>query len=57
MKKSTTIALPQRLVIVNIGLELFADTLKAQEQAVTHVQWEPPAQGDPELLEMLDALL
>ena len=50
-------ALPAELVIINIGLELFADNLQQQGQQVTHVQWEPPAQGDPELLSILDDLL
>lgn len=43
--------------VINIGLELFADTLKQQQIPVTHVQWEPPAQGDAELISLLDDLL
>mgnify|MGYP007101602006 CR=1 FL=1 len=57
MTDSCSMALPAELVIINIGLELFADNLQQQGQQVTHVQWEPPAQGDPELLSMLDDLL
>jgi hypothetical protein len=57
MPTTATVTLPEQLVVINVGLELFADTLREQQQTVTHVQWEPPAQGDAELLDMLDALL
>ena len=43
--------------VINIGLDLFADTLTQQQVKVTHVQWEPPAQGDQELMSLLDDLL
>ena len=39
--------------VVNIGLKGFADELTAQGIAVQHVDWQPPASGDP----MLAALL
>jgi len=57
MTDTATVKLPAQLVVINVGLELFADTLREQQQTVIHVQWEPPAQGDAELLDMLDALL
>ena len=45
------------LAVVNIGLELFARSLTEQGAQVAHVTWEPPAQGDPELMGILDELL
>lgn len=32
---------------VNVGLESFAETLRSAGATVTHVEWRPPAQGDP----------
>lgn len=49
--------LDSELVVVNIGLSSFADDLRAQGIATLHVEWSPPAAGDPELLALLDALL
>jgi hypothetical protein len=45
------------LVAVNIGLSDFAENLKIQGVKVTHVNWSPPAGGDPELVDLLDQLL
>jgi FdrA protein len=44
-------------VAVNIGLEDFAESLKAQCVEVVHVDWTPPAGGDREMIELLDQLL
>ena len=44
------------LRVVNLGLEIFADELKSQNVAVTHVRWRPPAGGKPYLLEILEKL-
>lgn len=43
--------------IINIGLKLFSEASEAQGIPVVHIQWEPPAQGDPKLLAILDKLL
>lgn len=43
--------------VVNIGLELFAQSLLEQDVKVVHVAWKPPADGDPELIKMLEQLL
>lgn len=43
--------------VVNVGLESFAETLETMGVSVLHVQWTPPAGGDPErarLLALLD---
>ena len=42
--------------VVNVGLETFADELNAQGVSVVHVDWSPPAGGDPELAGLLSKL-
>ena len=45
------------LRVINLGLESFAETLEGLGVPVLHVQWTPPAGGDPErarLLALLD---
>lgn len=48
--------LGQPVAVVNIGLERFADELRANGTAVTHVQWSPPAGGDARLAALLSKL-
>jgi hypothetical protein len=42
--------------VVNIGLELFAANLADQGSKVVHVEWSPPAGGNPHLARLLDKL-
>lgn len=49
--------LHQGPITVNIGVADFAETLQIQGVEVIHVNWTPPAGGDPELMELLDQLL
>ncbi len=44
------------LVVVNIGLEHFAVELHTAGVPVVHVDWRPPAGGDPRLLSLLARL-
>jgi hypothetical protein len=44
------------LRVVNLGLELFAETLTADGVTVIHVDWRPPAGGDPRLAALLALL-
>ena len=44
------------LKVVNIGLDSFAEDLKAQGVEVVHVDWSPPAGGDPKLAALLSKL-
>jgi len=44
------------LNVVNIGLEGFAQELKQQSIAVTHVEWSPPAGGNPKIAALLSKL-
>lgn len=43
--------------VINIGVPDFADTLQAQGIEVVQVNWVPPADGDPEMMALLDQLL
>ena len=45
-----------RLLVINIGLEVFAENLKADGIDVVHVDWRPPTGGDPKLTAILLAL-
>ena len=42
---------------INLGVEDFAENLDAQEAQVLHVNWIPPAGGDPEIIAILDKIL
>ena len=48
--------LEEPLKIINIGLENFARELDRQGVAVVHVEWTPPAGGDPKLAALLAKL-
>lgn len=48
--------LTQTPVIINIGLEGFANELDSQQVSVVHLDWRPPAGGDPELADLLSRL-
>jgi hypothetical protein len=43
--------------VVNIGLELFAQSIKQQNGKVVHIAWRPPADGDKKMMKLLDKLL
>ncbi len=42
---------------INLGVEDFAENLDAQDARVLHVNWTPPAGGDPEIIAILDKIL
>ena len=46
----------KKIAVINIGLELFADTLKDQDIDVINVDWRPPAGGDKKMAELLNKL-
>jgi hypothetical protein len=48
------LAAPPR--VVNVGLELFAQDLKAIGGLIVHVQWSPPAGGNARLAGLLEKL-
>jgi FdrA protein len=45
------------LVVINLGLKMFADSLEEQMVDVVQVDWIPPAGGDKEVIDLLDQLL
>jgi hypothetical protein len=49
--------LNQELVVTNLGLPGVAESLKAQDVEIIQVEWEPPAGGDQEMIDLLDKLL
>ncbi len=48
--------LEQPLRVINVGLAGFAQDLERQGVAVVHVDWQPPAGGDPQLADLLSKL-
>ena len=48
--------LKQKLKVINLGIEIFADDLKRQGVEVVSIDWQPPAGGDEELLRLLEKL-
>ena len=49
--------LDQPIIVINLGLKQFADSLEEQEIKVVHIFWSPPAGGDEEMIDLLDKLL
>ncbi len=45
------------LIVINVGLRGFAESLEAQEIDVVHINWNPPAGGDQEMIDLLEDLL
>ena len=57
MADSTRVtALPDEVSVVNVGLSLFADAVRAQATSVEPVDWRIPAEGQPDLIEALEQL-
>ena len=48
--------LGQPLRVINLGLEVFASELEAEGASVVHVDWRPPAGGDPAVAALLARL-
>ncbi len=42
--------------VVNVGLAIFGDSLRAQNVPVIDVDWRPPAGGDQEMMNLLERL-
>ncbi len=42
--------------VINVGLDSFATELASQDRAVVHVDWVPPAGGDPRIARLLAKL-
>lgn len=44
------------LVVINMGLESFADNLKDQDVKVLQMNWKPPAGGNKKIASLLAKL-
>jgi hypothetical protein len=49
--------LEEKPVFVNLGVRGFAESLRGAGFEVVHVDWSPPAGGDPEIAAILDELM
>lgn len=49
--------LTEKPVFVNLGVRGFAESLSNAGFEAIHVDWSPPAGGDPELAAILDDLM
>lgn len=57
MPESTRVTvLPDDVSVVNLGLAQFADAVRDQATPVAHVDWRIPADGQPDLIDDLEAL-
>jgi FdrA protein len=45
-----------KLVVLNIGVELFHDAIKNAEGQSINMDWRPPAGGDKKLLEIINKI-
>lgn len=44
-------------IVINVGVQDFAEALGTQGARVIHVDWSPPAGGDREMMNLLEKLL
>jgi len=44
------------LIMINIGVRAFAESLERQGQEVAQVDWVPPAAGDQQMIDLLEEL-
>lgn len=49
--------LQKPIIVINLGLKKFAESLDEQRVEVVQVDWIPPAGGDKEMMDLLDQLL
>jgi len=57
MQSNINKLLQEPLVVINLGLKKFAESLQEQQVEVVQVDWVPPAGGDKEMVDLLDQLL
>lgn len=49
--------LQKPIIVINLGLKKFAESLEEQQIEIVQMDWIPPAGGDQEMMELLDQLL
>jgi len=47
----------EAIVAINVGIQDFGSALEEQGIQVIYVEWNPPAGGDQEMIDLLDKLL
>jgi hypothetical protein len=57
MQSKTNELLQKPIIVINIGLKKFAESLDEQQIDVLQVDWVPPAGGNQEMIDLLDQLL
>jgi len=57
MKNKIVSLLDGSIIVINLGLKKFTESLDDQSVQVVQVDWTPPAGGDKEVIELLDELL
>lgn len=57
MESKVNELLESPMVVINLGLKKFAESLEEQKIEVVQVDWVPPAGGDKEMIDLLDQLL
>jgi FdrA protein len=57
MKNRIVSLLDEPVIVINLGLKKFSESLDDQSVQVVQVDWTPPAGGDKEVIELLDELL
>ena len=57
METSKKELMGRELMVINIGLEIFAQSLEEQGVKVAHVDWSPPAGGDSEMIRLLEKFI
>ena len=55
-KQQSNNLLNSPLHVINVGLEGFAQDLEDQGVSVVHLDWSPPAGGNPKLAALLSKL-
>lgn len=54
--KDTPSLLGGKLSVINVGLDKFATELADHDVPVVHLDWKPPAGGDPALAALLSKM-
>lgn len=49
-------AITQPMAAINVGLESFTESMRAQDAEVIQVDWRPPASGDEKLMAILERM-
>ena len=57
MEKKKDALFKEALKIINVGLVKFFENIETQSVDIVQVDWEPPAGGDSEIIEILDHLI